>query len=216
MLHRLPHRHNGSGIRRGGFTLIEILVTMSIILILAGIVISVQRGVYRKQSEAKAKGELQAIATALETFKLKYGDYPWLGPDTEKGVNATDLFDVLTGAKVMTSSTTDTTTTVSIDDATNPKPAILEASKLTLDDKNNPTKFVDPWGNAYLYYYVNAGSSTQKDNWNYQGFILLSLGPDGKLGTDPGFGSGKMPTNADTYYGQSDNTRDNIIYGLEF
>ncbi len=206
---------SGTGARRGGFTLVELLVVMSIILILAGIVIGVQRGVYRKQSEAKARGEMQAIATALESFKLKYGDYPWTGSDQPE-----QLFNALTGASKLY--VENDKVYMGIPDGGSTHAGFLEASKMTVDSKDDPTKFMDPWGNEYHYYYKSTDDSdnyrdgnTSNDPWQFPGFVLLSEGPDGSMSSD-GETNGTLPTNAEEYYlnGNAKN-QDNIVHGLE-
>ena len=58
------------------FTLIELLTVITIIGILAGIVIGVGRRAGESGREARAKVELAAITTALESYKRQYGDYP--------------------------------------------------------------------------------------------------------------------------------------------
>lgn len=206
---------------RAGFTLIELLVVMSVILILAGIVIGVQRGVYRKQSEAKAKGEMQAIATALESFKLKHGDYPWLGED-----DGTQLFLVLTGEKIMY--VNGNNVVIGLPSGASKRAGFLDASKMTTDSKTSPTKFNDPWGNPYRYYYKNTTDAAayrdddpDNDPWKYPGFILVSYGPDGKTATSAttAFKDGNIPTAKEHFESATsatDGRMDDIIYGVEF
>lgn len=192
---------------RSGFTLVEILVVMAIILILAGIVVGVQRGVYRSQSESKAKGEMQAIATALESYKQKYGDYPWVGSD----LDGEELYDHLTGEDYMGVSGGSAGPQTRSGSET--KRPILDVSQFSVVDSNNfdaaNNAILDPWGNPYRYYYKAGTSST----WNYPGFILISVGPDGAMTSD-GETTGSIPTRAEDYF-TGDNA-DNLVYGLEF
>ena len=58
------------------FTLIELLSVIAIIGILAGIVIGVGRRAGESGRESRAKVELAAISTALESYKRQNGDYP--------------------------------------------------------------------------------------------------------------------------------------------
>jgi len=61
---------------RSGFTLVEILVVITIIGILAGIAVpAIQGGVYRA-NVAAIKLEVNSIASAIDKYSLKYGDYP--------------------------------------------------------------------------------------------------------------------------------------------
>ena len=86
MLYNSPHRHSLSK-RQQGFTLIELLMVISVILILAGITFGISRGVQNAQARTKAKAELAVISQAIEQFKLRYGDYPWiLSEDSTKNL----------------------------------------------------------------------------------------------------------------------------------
>ncbi len=61
---------------RPGFTLVEILVVITIIGILAGIAIpAINAGVYRAKVAA-IKLEVNSLASAIDQYSLKYGDYP--------------------------------------------------------------------------------------------------------------------------------------------
>lgn len=62
-----------------GFTLIEILVVISIIAILAGIGISVFSGVQKNNRDQARIRDLQAIKQALELYRSDNGDYPVTG-----------------------------------------------------------------------------------------------------------------------------------------
>jgi prepilin-type N-terminal cleavage/methylation domain-containing protein len=59
-----------------GFTLTELLVVIAIMGVLAGFTIPVLKSVKRQQYIRTAGGEMQAIETALENYKAKYGTYP--------------------------------------------------------------------------------------------------------------------------------------------
>jgi prepilin-type N-terminal cleavage/methylation domain-containing protein len=58
-----------------GFTLIEILVTITIIGILASIVISSVSSVREKARDARRKSDLKQIQTALFMYNLEFGDW---------------------------------------------------------------------------------------------------------------------------------------------
>jgi prepilin-type N-terminal cleavage/methylation domain-containing protein len=65
------------GVRRhGGFTLIEMLVVIGIILVLAGILIPAINSMTGRASRAAAVADLQTIATALAEYKKDFGEYP--------------------------------------------------------------------------------------------------------------------------------------------
>lgn len=61
---------------RRGFTLVELVVVLLIILIMAGLLLSAVAGIQRRRDTAKAFFELNALAKALDTFKQEKGVYP--------------------------------------------------------------------------------------------------------------------------------------------
>ena len=204
-----------------GFTLIELLIVMGVILILAGIVVGVQRSVFFQQSQARAKSDLQTIALALETFKQKYGDYPWLQTTDEKDTTQADrdLYEALTGQLVLNKPRGSNTTfgmnkPQDFEGNDTIAPPLIDENLIEASGGTGSEYFIDPWGNPYKYYYKTSAS----DSWNHTGFILLSIGPDRENDSHNDFTSGDFPISANDYYdlGSGDNNKaDNIVYGLE-
>jgi len=62
--------------RRHAFTLVELLVVISIIGVLAALTIPLAGSVARSRKISVAQAEMQQIETALENYKAKYGVYP--------------------------------------------------------------------------------------------------------------------------------------------
>jgi general secretion pathway protein G len=62
--------------RRGGFTLLEVLIVIVIIAILAVIIIPRLLGTGRKAKEATLRGQLQTLRKAIEQFGAECGDFP--------------------------------------------------------------------------------------------------------------------------------------------
>lgn len=105
----------------GGFTLIELLVVVAIIAILAGLTLSTMGYVNRKAAESRARAEVAALSTAIDSYKLDFGGYP---------ASQTDLFRELTGQGPVNTNKV----------YFQPTPGMAT---------NN--KFVDPWGMDYQY-----------------------------------------------------------------
>ena len=57
-------------------TIIELLVVMMIILILAGLILSISSYVQNKGARARAETEIAAMSAALESYKADNGIYP--------------------------------------------------------------------------------------------------------------------------------------------
>src|SRR4051812_16686378 len=59
-----------------GFTLIELLIVIAIMAILAAMVIPISGAVNRNKIKAKARGQLELVATWIDLYKAKLGHYP--------------------------------------------------------------------------------------------------------------------------------------------
>src|SRR5439155_4656609 len=62
------------------FTLVELLVVISIIALLAGLTVGLSGVAIRKSKESRMRGELNRLVTLIENYKAKIGYYP---PSTE-------------------------------------------------------------------------------------------------------------------------------------
>src|SRR2546430_17618494 len=78
---------------RRAFTLIELLVVISIIIILAGLILSTVGYVQKKGARSRAEAEIAAMSAALESYKADNGIYPQ--HDGSNGGHA--LYKSLTG-----------------------------------------------------------------------------------------------------------------------
>lgn len=194
--------------RRSGFTLLELLVTISILAILASIFFGIQRGVFSAQSQAKARAEMAVIAAALEEFKTRYGDYPWT--DRPGSVGETIyLHQILSGRVYLDRGSATTTPGMRTGD----RRPLMDVGSLTLEASNPSApeagaRIIDPWDGDYYYYYrANASDS----EWENPGFILLSRGEGGEITLSGIDSTGIVPTN---FFSQEHN-HDVIIYGYD-
>lgn len=62
--------------RKSAFTLVELLVVITIIGILAGLVLQIAGFAQKKAARSRAEAEIAALSAALESYKADMGDYP--------------------------------------------------------------------------------------------------------------------------------------------
>ncbi len=72
----LVHTRRPQPSARPGFTLIEMLVVVGIIVILAAMLIPVVTRAYGKGNRSRLQSQMNMIATALEAYKADFGQYP--------------------------------------------------------------------------------------------------------------------------------------------
>ena len=136
------------------FTLLELLIVISIIIILAGLTIATMGYVQDKGKRSRAEAEIAAISAALESYKADNGIYPTdtntEGLDSTSSGNpasyvtaANKLYQQLSGDQDLVQSTTN-------DDTKNYLGALSRPTTLATPSGGTPY-LKDPWGNAYGY-----------------------------------------------------------------
>jgi prepilin-type N-terminal cleavage/methylation domain-containing protein len=173
--------------REGGFTLIEILVVMTIIGILMALVIGVAGPVQQQARVYRAKGEIAGIETALTRFETDNGFVPtsvaiginggtYAGDPGDNYIKASKaLFLALTGRHyywtVSTNVGPNYYTSMKQSQVYNPNPNPTEGSARSDDFSTYESTAVesgdylmDPWGNPYGFYY--ATNSTNHSLFN--------------------------------------------------
>jgi prepilin-type N-terminal cleavage/methylation domain-containing protein len=138
--------------RLASFTLIELLVVMAIILILASLVLYAGFGVMKIAGHKRAMAEIQAMTTALESYKADNGTYPLdnnlttaaytANDGSQSGgvyqLSSQDLFTNLTGQAYFNATPTAKT---------------YMSFKINQVGTNSlvPVYVKDPWNNSYGY-----------------------------------------------------------------
>ncbi len=77
---RSPQQTN---LRRSGFTLIEMLVVVGIILLLISLVVAVVFRAQKAAGRARTKSDLQAVSAALEQYRSDFNTYPAVPPNAK-------------------------------------------------------------------------------------------------------------------------------------
>ena len=167
---------------KAAFTLIELMVVITIIVILAGLVVGGMEYANQRQASEKTKVQIALLSKGIEEYKLDMGAYPGTADNTPiAGDVSEQLYQALFKDGY---------------DYTNPNTPPASWTKATkiylndLDPRNNKQgwvttttnaapganlKIIDPWGNNYRY---RKGTDAQNPD-----FDLWSCGKDGKTNT---------------------------------
>lgn len=183
---------------RSAFTLIELLAVLAIVAILLSLSFGALRSAKERSAIARTKGELAALAQALETYKAHYGDYPQTGA-AEQATVAVDapvevttaqslLFNALTGVYGPTNFTTRLNGPVFVETSRFHLERMTQPDSFAVATGSPPSKaamanaFLDPWSQRYRYYYrrVSSPGSPIPSEWRAPGYMLYSAGPDGR------------------------------------
>ena len=113
---------------RRGFTLLEMLVVLTIILFLVTATLSASLKARKRAATSKVEATISSLEVALSMYETDFGDYP-----PGDGVGCEDLVHLLSGP---------------IDNPLWKGPYIRFKEK---ELKNN--ELLDSWGNSYIYQY---------------------------------------------------------------
>ena len=163
-----------------GFTLVELLVVISIIGMLAGLMSVAIPKAMEGGKKAKAKGELNAIVSAVKAYKQEYGRLPGsvtaTSDTTFEDANSKSLLSALGGA-----------INASVE---NPKAVRF------LEGASTDGTMKDPWGTQYLVIV----DTDESNSMTYQSkaisisVLAVSFGKDKKQDTTPGSGDDVFST----------------------
>ena len=146
--------------RTGGFTIVEVLVAMAIILVLAGLILATSSYISNKGARSRAEVEIAAMSAALENYKTDNGIYPsditidarTIGDPAQYQTASTTLFKNLSGD-------------LNGDGQSDPGVTSYMAFKPNQTGGTTAPFFVkDPFGNSYGYSTIFQTDSTKGYN----------------------------------------------------
>ena len=144
--------------RTWGFTIVEVLVVMAIILVLAGLVLATSSYVHNKGARSRAEAEIAAMSAALENYKADNGIYP-----RDITANTTDNLIALTDRDYASKNPPD------------PKPTSYDPS----DPKYTAASF-------YLYAQLSGNTNGDRSTYSQKSYFQFKpnmLSPPGGTGT---------------------------------
>jgi type II secretory pathway pseudopilin PulG len=148
-----------------GFTLVEMLTVVLIIIILSGLVISTARFVQQKGAMSRAQGEIQAMETALERYKNDNGEYPpYYGTDTVEGAKV--LYQALTGDGNDLLVSSGGVPSSGMENWGKQGTTYMDTLKPNVhfyQSGNSAYAVMDPWGKPYRYRTVNPDDPSSKE-----------------------------------------------------
>ena len=159
---------------RRGFTLIEMMTVITIIIILAGITVAGMGFITDRQANAKAKVDIELLSKAIEEYKLDFGDYPGFDEHTDvEGDVSDELYNALfyEGYVALEANGGDGSIDIYLNEL---DPRSGKQSWVAKTNANRPPadlQIVDPWGRPYRY--------RKGDNAQNPDFDLWSTGKDG-------------------------------------
>jgi prepilin-type N-terminal cleavage/methylation domain-containing protein len=186
--------------RAAGFTLVEVVVVLAVVLLLAAIGVPMINGYLHDGRRARAEAEAKTIASSLVAFYKDLGVWP-----ARRGGVDNVLYTLCTGPAVpaknpftnrsaiaewlLDGNHGDTLDHHLRDNA--PGGAAQAAYPTTGMQRwrgpyQDATAPLDPWGRPYLIT-VRSGTSTSATHWKR--LFVISAGPDGAIDTDPDLGS---------------------------
>jgi len=173
--------------RLASFTLIELLMVMTIIAILAALILGAGSGAMKKAARSRASGEIQAMSTALEGYKIDNGIYPYTNAATSFAMSSSTLLTNLATATYFSTTLDGTTATykqtaqvlfLALSGQTNFTDNPAAGVKVYMSFKRNQVgdtaagSYVqDPW--AYSYGYSIGNTTTPSYPFNGNGFYDL-------------------------------------------
>lgn len=165
------------------FSLIELMATITIIIILAGVIFGGMSYVNEKQANEKAKVQIALLSKAIEEYKLDMGKYPGTSDNSPStGDISSQLYIALfkegydyTNPDTPPANWTNKATKIYLPELDPRNSKMGWVDTVTTPGPPSTTPIKDPWGNNYLY---RKGSNAQNPD-----FDLWSKGKDNTSNT---------------------------------
>lgn len=162
-----------------GFTLVELIVSITIIVLLAGIVVGGMGFVEQKRAQEKAKVQVKLLEKGIEEYRFDNGAYP-----TVPNVNPTNVAQARANnnaifQRLYLDGVNSQNVRIYLAEL---DPTATGQGWITLT--NNTRYIIDPWGREYRFRPGSLADGTVNPAAMGPGFDIWSMGKDGV--TQPG------------------------------
>jgi prepilin-type N-terminal cleavage/methylation domain-containing protein len=159
-----------------GFSLMELVVVVAIIVVLAALTLGALNLINAKQARDKAAVQVKLLENALQTYNLENRSYPpSTDPDGRKGDEVLYKYLYYDGYEARQNGSPNATIyLVELDPQNNTK-----SGQAWIQGTGAQAQIVDPWGEPYRYRSGDSPNALNPD------FDLWSCGPDKKTNNDP-------------------------------
>ena len=146
-----------------GFTLIELIVVIAIIVILAGLVLTSVGYVQKNAARSRAGAEIAAMSAALESYRADNGVYP----SNTVATGAHALYQGLSGDG--NSEIGGTTASTGTPGSSGKSYMTLKPNMLRPNPPDATARVTDPFGNDYNYIAPGTNNTATFDLWSTAG-----------------------------------------------
>ncbi len=162
------------------FTVIEMLIVISVISILAGILLPAIHSAQKKAKIAKTQAVIDSITIALKQYQTDFGAYPSADIPGVSGETSAECAYYYTAATfVAGENSNEISAGPYMEFRQKDRKSTSRTADLLGDGTSNDTLYqvIDSWGNPLIY--------TQPGTNNSSSFDLYSYGPNGTAGGSP-------------------------------
>lgn len=137
-----------------GFSLLELLVSTTVVVVLAAILLPVAGKARRKAQQHMCRKQIEQLEIAIVSFRERYGYFPQAG-------SWADLSTALNGNIDPRTHTPAATGSWPLEN----NPLAIQFLKVSTEEVDGLGQIIDPWGMPYIVLADHGGSAVGKPGW---------------------------------------------------